>query len=87
MVNEDDFKILKTRKAQRAIVDHCTGEFGCNCKEKRRKIRGSRAAHGTRARYQYGCDCIPCADANRAYQRAYRSGNLQKSTANEKENS
>lgn len=28
-------------------------------------------AHGTRPRYQDGCDCAPCQKANRDYGRAY----------------
>ena len=30
--------------------------------------------HGTRARYQAGCRCGPCVDANRIYQRLVRAG-------------
>jgi hypothetical protein len=32
--------------------------------------------HGTRNRYALGCDCDPCTDANRIYQKRYRENRL-----------
>jgi hypothetical protein len=29
--------------------------------------------HGTRSEYMRGCRCVPCRDANRAYQREWRA--------------
>lgn len=58
----------------------CTGEFGCDCLEKR-KAEARRLGvrkffpHGTRQRYRQelkrGEACAACTEANAKYQRAY----------------
>lgn len=46
----------------------CTGEFGCDCSSKRLMYSG----HGSRAKYQRGCRCIRCTEANSKYTKEYR---------------
>lgn len=53
----------------------CEGGFGCDCVYLRagyltrlENLKG----HGTRAKYQGGCRCLPCRRANAGYTKAYR---------------
>jgi hypothetical protein len=42
--------------------------------DRRSRARTTTSFHGTRSRYNFGCRCEPCKDANRAYRAQYEAG-------------
>lgn len=54
------------------ILKNCTGEFGCDCPDRRVEKKWAEKRHGTRKKYQMGCRCPLCSEANAAYHRKYR---------------